>query len=295
MTRRSLLGSMPNVLIVHLQRLEFDHNTFQLKKVISKFEFPKILTLEPFAFKENSKSFQCDSEAERAELESYLKMKSEDFEYRLVGVNIHRGTGTHGHYWSYINTKRGREEPDPAHDDTEWRNSIDFDWKEFNDNEVSGYSIAQMPEDAYGGSQNLTHYELDLAAHSTQYGDSYGKSAYMLIYERRVKTDIREVVTKATEEAEEVIKKVDYRNIMPEVPDQIRQMVQKNNFELMIDRQVFDKQFFVLIQHTFKHISSELAMSSHHYSLDYYPHFNKMNDLSLKIGHKVCFEFLTHF
>ena len=128
-------------------------------------------------------------------------MESEEFEYRLVGVNIHRGTGTHGHYWSYINTKRGLEEPDPAKDDgAEWRSSIDFDWKEFNDSDVSGYSISQLPDDAYGGTNNLTQAEKDLAQTSTQFGDTYGKSAYMLVYERKVKKDIREVANPGSDE-----------------------------------------------------------------------------------------------
>jgi len=69
-------------------------------------------------------------------------MQKEDFEYRLVGVNIHRGTGTHGHYWSYINTKRGNDEPDPAKDEADWRSSTESDWKEFNDSDVSGYGVA---------------------------------------------------------------------------------------------------------------------------------------------------------
>ena len=66
--KRQLLGSMPNVLIVHLQRIVFDHNTFQQKKVISKFDFPNFLSLEPFAFKTHSESVEAETDEERAEL-----------------------------------------------------------------------------------------------------------------------------------------------------------------------------------------------------------------------------------
>lgn len=45
---------MPNVLIVHLQRIVFDFNTFGNKKVNSKFEFPKILEMAKYAYKEHS-------------------------------------------------------------------------------------------------------------------------------------------------------------------------------------------------------------------------------------------------
>lgn len=33
------------------------------------------------------------------------------FEYKLVGIVMHSGAASSGHYWSYINTKRGEEEP----------------------------------------------------------------------------------------------------------------------------------------------------------------------------------------
>ena len=127
------------------------------------------------------------------------------------------------------------------------------------------------------------------------YGDSYGKSAYMLIYERKTKNDIREVVKHATDTTPEEVQKIPYREIMPVVPDWVKEMVQKNNFELMIDRQVFDKQFFVLAKLVLKHISGDLAMTSHRYDLDYYKHFRRMNEVALKIAHKVCFDFLTHY
>jgi len=46
---------MPNVLIVHLQRIVFDYDTFGNKKVNSKFEFPSTLELSEFSFKESVK------------------------------------------------------------------------------------------------------------------------------------------------------------------------------------------------------------------------------------------------
>jgi len=63
---------MPNVLIVHLQRIVFDLNTFMQKKVVSKFDFPKILSLEPFAFKTHTQSLDTEEPADKAELERLL-------------------------------------------------------------------------------------------------------------------------------------------------------------------------------------------------------------------------------
>ena len=44
-----------------------------------------------------------------------------------------------------------------------------------------------------------------------------------------------------------------------------------------------------------KHISSDLSMTQHSYPVDYMPHFHQMNSLALKIGHKVMFDFLSHY
>ena len=108
---------MPNVLIVHLQRIVFDYNTFGNKKVNSKFEFPKILELNRFSFKEemsgNLEGVKGETDAATADLSKLMETEDEDYIYRLVGVNIHRGVADSGHYWSMINTKRGKDEPDP--------------------------------------------------------------------------------------------------------------------------------------------------------------------------------------
>lgn len=48
-----LLGKLPNVLVLHLQRIVFDFNTFQNKKLNNRFEFPNILELSKFSCKKN--------------------------------------------------------------------------------------------------------------------------------------------------------------------------------------------------------------------------------------------------
>ena len=44
---------MPNVLIVHLKRITLDYNTFMLKKINSKFEFPKIINFKKYSIQEH--------------------------------------------------------------------------------------------------------------------------------------------------------------------------------------------------------------------------------------------------
>lgn len=47
-TKRSCLSYLPNVLIIHLQRIVFDLDALQNQKVNTRLEFPVDLNLEPF-------------------------------------------------------------------------------------------------------------------------------------------------------------------------------------------------------------------------------------------------------
>jgi ubiquitin carboxyl-terminal hydrolase 34 len=51
-SKRVLLSSSPNVLIVHLQRIIFNFDTFRNDKINSYFEFPNHLDLRPYSFYE---------------------------------------------------------------------------------------------------------------------------------------------------------------------------------------------------------------------------------------------------
>ena len=150
--KRQLLGAMPNVLIVHLQRIVFDFNTFGNKKVNSRLEFPRILELGKLAFKEHARGeVRGETDEATAELAKLTTIEDEDYVYRLVGVNIHRGVADSGHYWSMINTMRGRDEPDPVSDPAGWRASNETDWKKFDDETVESYNPANLEKDAFGG------------------------------------------------------------------------------------------------------------------------------------------------
>ena len=49
-SKRTLIAETPNVLIVHLQRIVFNFDTFQNDKLNSFFEFPTVLDLKPYSY-----------------------------------------------------------------------------------------------------------------------------------------------------------------------------------------------------------------------------------------------------
>ncbi len=48
MVKRTCLSELPNVLIVHLQRITLDYDTWQNVKINTRLEFPSRLNLKPY-------------------------------------------------------------------------------------------------------------------------------------------------------------------------------------------------------------------------------------------------------
>lgn len=99
----------------------------------------------------------------------------------------------------------------------------------------------------------------------------------MLVYERKKKSDIRQITNEAVE-------LVNYRSIPKFVPEWLQSQVSKDNIEFVIDRQVFDDNFFVMVKQILEHISQTIVASQHNYKFDYYQWFDKLKELSLRIG-----------
>lgn len=123
-----------------------------------------------------------------AEDEAREPERDDCYEYKLVGVNVHSGTANAGHYWSYINTNRGTDEQEGVENDS-WIKTEQDPWMEYNDSRVSDWEFKDMRQRTFGNEQKANQN-----AYFSSLGDSYGTSAYMLFYERRVKKDIKVLV-----------------------------------------------------------------------------------------------------
>lgn len=144
---RTCLKDVPDNLIFHLKRFEFDLNDFSRRKINDHFEFPTSLNINAYHV-----DFLSDPSA---------PAKEDMFD--LVGILVHTGTCENGHYYSYI-----RERPNPA-------STTEASWVEFDDSSVVPFDAAEIPSRAFGGMVNDPY--------SRQHMKPY--SAYMLFYERR--------------------------------------------------------------------------------------------------------------
>jgi hypothetical protein len=144
------------------------------------------------------------------------------YEYKLVGVNVHSGSAHAGHYWSYINTKRGMTEPDS--NDPNWSNTENDVWMEYNDSQVKDFNFEKLKDECFGGEKKAESSGGFSFGGFGGFGDTYGKSAYMLVYERKEKRPIKILVDDeeelkmnggevfTDEKKQEKYKLIDYRN-----------------------------------------------------------------------------------
>ncbi|KAI5863136.1 hypothetical protein GGS23DRAFT_568448 [Durotheca rogersii] len=145
--KRTCLKDLPDNLIFHLKRFDFNLRTLTRSKINDYFPFPPVINMQPYTVEHLSDSSQS--------------AKPDMFE--LVGILVHSGTAESGHYYSYI-----RERP-----------TVDAtpSWVEFNDESVASWDPSQMENACFGGPDYRPQYETG-AAYEKVY------SAYMLFYQR---------------------------------------------------------------------------------------------------------------
>jgi ubiquitin carboxyl-terminal hydrolase 34 len=116
--QRQCLKEIPNNMILHLKRFEFDIGLQRRSKINDYFEFPMWIDMSPYTFKHLAGEEPVEEDI-----------------FDLVGVLVHKGQAEHGHYISYIRT---RPEARPT-------------WLLFDDSEVTEFDPSDIPETCYGG------------------------------------------------------------------------------------------------------------------------------------------------
>ena len=133
---------------------------------------------------------EIQQEEEQRILDAFREQELDGFEYKLAGVVIHMGTAEAGHYLSYANIER---EQDSSVDIKNWAQTSKQTWLEFNDNNISRFDFSNMEYKAFGEEaasstmHNVNDYE------GTGQGAARSHNAYMLIYEKAVKTPLKVV------------------------------------------------------------------------------------------------------
>ena len=148
--QRQCLKEIPNNMILHLKRFEFDIGLQRRSKINDYFEFPQWIDMSPYTFKH---------------LANPGEPVEEDI-FDLVGVLVHKGQAEHGHYISYIRTRPSSEPRGPT-------------WLLFDDSEVTEFDPNDIPETCYGVISEIENNVFHMQSSVKVY------SAYLLFYQRR--------------------------------------------------------------------------------------------------------------
>ncbi len=152
-TKINSLSDLPNVLIVHLQRIYYDYDNLRNEKCNTTMDFPKVLNLKEYTNEQLTKrklnnkgnvtktesktTKNVEDEVEIEETDEVYFKYDDYYEYHLKGVVIHLGSADFGHYYSYINNIRDGKNFEAFYnpEDKTHFNS----WKEFNDSDVKNF------------------------------------------------------------------------------------------------------------------------------------------------------------
>ena len=121
--KKVLIDKLPNILILHLQRIAFNYETFLMEKINDEVYFEREINIKKYTVDKNNKDID-----------------TEKYEYELVGIIIHNGTAQYGHYYSVIFSQ-----------DRKYENK----WYKFNDTTVgeTSYDAIQRDISVYSGNR----------------------------------------------------------------------------------------------------------------------------------------------
>ncbi|KAI7819439.1 hypothetical protein BC939DRAFT_460245, partial [Gamsiella multidivaricata] len=230
--KRACIKELPQNLILHLKRFDYDMDTMRRIKINDRFEFPTRLDMEPYTLDYLTRKEQAQEGAGGSPV-AYSTGGQENagaFQYNLVGVLVHTGTADSGHYYSYI---KDRSSDIPSGSSLGSTYGERTRWLFFNDSKVEEFDANEIPAKAFGGPEYIPQ-ESSPYLKSPPRSTTKPYSAYMLFYER---------VDHRTQEPHE--------GMSGNVPVDIEGVVAKENAALLKDLVVFDRQYYRFIWELF--------------------------------------------
>ena len=233
--KRVVIKDLPPTLIIHLKRFELDYETFQMIKLNDRCEFPfelnlKRYTREGIEMLSESASTSLDAKSDNDEDAETPLVNRPDwyYSYRLTGVLIHVGHANAGHYYSFI-----KERPDPL-------NPFEGSkWFEFNDHLVTPFDPASIPDQCFGGEQQVG---LNRVIEKR-------KNAYLLFYSRLQPND------KALSDS-------DWEVVESKSQSSLFSSIWEENYNFWRDKYIFDQMYFEFINQMLRDFERSTSVSS---------------------------------
>ena len=173
--KRMCIKSLPQTLVIQLKRFHYDWETNRALKFDDYFEFPWTLDMGPYTTE--GITAQEDRDKFQSKLSPGLRLnaslKEVSYIYDLVGVVVHSGQASAGHYYSFIKERRGNSVT----------NANKNKWFKFNDTNVEEFEMTEenLKAECFGGKFKVKKKEgSSLPEERQRYWNGY-----ILFYEAR--------------------------------------------------------------------------------------------------------------
>ncbi|XP_059534871.1 probable ubiquitin carboxyl-terminal hydrolase FAF-X isoform X8 [Myotis daubentonii] len=229
--KRLLIKKLPPVLAIQLKRFDYDWERECAIKFNDYFEFPRELDMEPYTVAGVAKL-----EGDNVNPESQLIQQNEQSEgeaagstkYRLVGVLVHSGQASGGHYYSYIIQRNGVDGE---------RNR----WYKFDDGDVTECKMdddEEMKNQCFGGEYMGEVFDHMMKRMSYRRQKRWW-NAYILFYERLDTIDQGDELIRYISEL--AVTSRPHQIVMPSA---IERSVRKQNVQFMHNRMQYSLEYF---------------------------------------------------
>ncbi|KAG8589764.1 hypothetical protein GDO81_006516 [Engystomops pustulosus] len=232
--KRLLIKKLPPVLAIQLKRFDYDWERECAIKFNDYFEFPRELDMEPYTVAGVAKLEGDDVNPENQVIpnEQTENEPPGSTKYRLVGVLVHSGQASGGHYYSYIIQRNGGDGEKNR-------------WYKFDDGDVTECKMdddEEMKNQCFGGEYMGEVFDHMMKRMSYRRQKRWW-NAYILFYERMDTLD----------KDNELIKYINELTITSKphqikMPSAIERSVRKQNVQFMHNRMQFSLEYFQFIK-----------------------------------------------
>uniref|UniRef100_A0A8C5CNL1 ubiquitinyl hydrolase 1 n=1 Tax=Gadus morhua TaxID=8049 RepID=A0A8C5CNL1_GADMO len=234
--KRLLIKKLPPVLAIQLKRFDYDWERECAIKFNDYFEFPRELDMEPYTVAGVAKLEGDDVNPENQVIQQNEPSEPSppgSSKYRLVGVLVHSGQASGGHYYSYIIQRNGGDGE---------RNR----WYKFDDGDVTECKMddeEEMKNQCFGGEYMGEVFDHMMKRMSYRRQKRWW-NAYILFYERMDSLD----------KDSELVKYISELTLANSKPNQVKMpgviecSVRKQNVQFMHNRMQYSLEYFQFIK-----------------------------------------------
>ncbi|XP_024919431.1 ubiquitin carboxyl-terminal hydrolase 9X isoform X3 [Cynoglossus semilaevis] len=233
--KRLLIKKLPPVLAIQLKRFDYDWERECAIKFNDYFEFPRELDMEPYTVAGVAKL-----EGDDVNPENQVIQQNEPSEptppgsskYRLVGVLVHSGQASGGHYYSYIIQRNGGDGEKNR-------------WYKFDDGDVTECKMddeEEMKNQCFGGEYMGEVFDHMMKRMSYRRQKRWW-NAYILFYERMDSLDKDSELVKYISELT-----ISNKPNQVKMPSVIECSVRKQNVQFMHNRMQYSLEYFQFIK-----------------------------------------------